>query len=310
MKELRQLQTKISPDSCVNVQFTSGTTGTPKATMLSHFGLTNCGRDTGTRIEQRKLHAKMLNNLPFFHIAGTVAIMQTCTLGSTLVLPAPHFNAELSLRALASERCNYVYGTPNMYLDMIAQQMKLKLDLPVVENAIIGAAVTPAEVVRAAKTHLNIKTMRCNFGMTETSCVGFGSVDDEDESCTFETVGHLADHAEAKIIDKNGDVVPMGEPGELCLRGYFTMLGYYGDSDKTKEVLGDDKWLKTGDQFILTKEGYGKIVGRLKEMIIRGGENVFPREIEDFLHTHPNIREVHVVSNFTICRKFFIFNFL
>lgn len=268
--------------------------------MLSHFGLVNCGRDSGTRLEQRKFHAKILSNLPFFHVAGIAALMQCCTLGSTLVLPAPHFNGEMSLRALATERCNYIYGTPNMYLDLIANQMKHKLDLPDVENAVIGAAVTPAEVVKAAKTHLKIKTIRCNFGMTETSCVGFGSVDNEDESCTYETVGHLADHAEAKIIDSNGDIVPMGEAGELCLRGYFTMMGYCGDSEKTKETLGDDGWLRTGDQFILTKDGYGKIIGRLKEMIIRGGENIFPKEIEDFLYTHPNVREVHVVSIFTI----------
>lgn len=264
--------------------------------MLSHFGLVNAGRDTGTRLEQNKIHAKILGQLPFFHVAGIMALMNTSTLGSTLVLPAPHFNGDLSLKGLATERCNYIYGTPNMYLDMVASQMKHKLDLPVVENAVVGAAVTPAEVVKQMKAHLNVKTVRCNFGMTETSCVGFGSVTGEDESCTFETVGHLADHAEAKIIDQNGDIVPIGVAGELCLRGYFVMMGYYGDAVKTKETLGDDKWLKTGDQFVLTKNGYGKIVGRLKEMIIRGGENIFPREIEDFLYTHPNVREAHVVS--------------
>lgn len=264
--------------------------------MLSHFGLVNAGIDTGTSIEQKKIEAKILCNLPFFHIAGIMALMQTCTLGSTLVLPAPHFNADLALKAQATERCNYIYGTPNMYLDLVASQLKHKLDLPVVENAVVGAAVTPAEVVKKAKEHLNIKTVRCHFAMTETSCIGFTSLTGEDEKYTHETVGHLDEHAEVKIIDLNGNIVPIGEPGELCLRGYFTMMGYHGDAEKSKETLDDHGWLKTGDQFILTKEGYGKIIGRIKEMIIRGGENIFPKEIEDFLYTHPNIREAHVVS--------------
>lgn len=222
--------------------------------------------------------------------------MHGISCGSTVVLPAPHFNGEMSVKALAKEKCNYIYGTPNMYLDMISRQKELKLKLPEVLNAVIGAAPTPKEVIFAAKKYLNIKQVRCNFGMTETSCVGFGSVTDEDEKFTYDTVGHLADHAELKIIDDEGNVVPLGQPGELCLRGYFTMMGYWGEEEKTKQTLTEDKWLKTGDQFILTKEGYGKIVGRLKEMIIRGGENIFPKEIEDFLHTHPNVQEAHVVS--------------
>lgn len=234
-----------------------------------------------------------------------MGLFHCITAGSTLILPTPHFNGEMSLKAAVKEQINTIFGTPNMYLDMIMKQKEMKLDLPRSENAVIGAAVVPAQVIKDAKKYLNIKTMRCHFGMTESSCVGFSTLNGEDEQLKYDTVGHLSDHAELKIIDKNGNVVPLGESGELCLRGYFTMMGYYGDEKKTRETLGDDGWLKTGDQFILTKEGYGKIVGRLKEMIIRGGENIFPREIEDFLHTHPNIREVHVVS----ARKNIIFHF-
>jgi medium-chain acyl-CoA ligase, mitochondrial len=263
----------------------------------------------GIRLDQGNYHAKILVNTPFFHVAGLTALMHCVTLGSTLILPTPHFNGEMSLKAHVKEQCNTIYGTPNMYIDMIVKQKEFKLDLPTSENAVIGAAVVPSKLVQDAKKYLNIKTIRCNFGMTETSCLGFGSISGEDESLKFDTVGKLADHAEAKIIDKDGNVVPIGESGELCLRGYFNMLGYYGDEVKTREVLSEDGWLKTGDQFILTKDGYGKIIGRLKEMMIRGGENIFPREIEDFLHSHPNIQEVHVVSFFSfvhILQIFFI----
>lgn len=234
--------------------------------------------------------------MPFFHVAGIISIMNTVYHGSTLVVPSPHFHAESSLKAIVEHKCDGIYATPNMYVDMVAKQKKLNLDLPDLHFSIVGAAICTPKLVKDARKYLKIKNFRSMYGMTETSASGFQSLPDEDPKLVEEYVGALVNNIEAKIVDKNGVTVPFGQPGELYLRGYCTMLGYWGDEKKTKECIDADKWLKTGDQFILYENGYAKIIGRLKEMIIRGGENLFPREIEDFLNTHPNVLESHVIG--------------
>lgn len=183
-----------------------------------------------------------------------------------------------------------------MFVDLIAKQRELEIDLPESELGNTGGAICTPKLVRDMESVLRIKKIQSVYGLTETSAVVFQSNPSDGNEKVQEFVGQVSDNIEAKVVDKDGNAVPFGVPGELCLRGYCTMLGYWNDDKKTQECLGDDKWLKTGDQFILYENGYGKVVGRLKEMIIRGGENLFPREIEDFLNTHPNILETHVIG--------------
>lgn len=158
-----------------------------------------------------------------------------------------------------------------------------------------GAICTP-KLVKDIQKQLNVKTVRSIYGLTETTAAVFQSLPDDSNDTLENSVGYISDHTEVKVIDSKGNAVPFGEPGELCVRGYMTLMDYYDDAEKTKEVLGADRWFKTGDQFVLKENGYANIVGRLKEMIIRGGENIYPREIEDFLNTHPDIEETHVIG--------------
>lgn len=183
-----------------------------------------------------------------------------------------------------------------MYVDLIARQREQKLNLPEISFALTGGSICTPKLVEDVSHFLKVKKFYSLFGLTETTGSSFQSLPEDTSEMTQEFVGCLQNNLEAKIIDENGKMVPFGQPGELCIRGYSTFLGYYKDDVKTKEIMGDDKWLKTGDQFVLHENGYAKIVGRLKEMIIRGGENIFPREIEDFLNNHPKIDETHVVG--------------
>ena len=183
-----------------------------------------------------------------------------------------------------------------MFVDLIAKQRELKLNLPEAELGNTGGAICSPKLVQDMETVLRIKKIQSVYGLTETSAVVFQTNPSDDNENVQEFVGQVSDNTEAKVVDKDGNAVPFGVPGELCIKGYCTMLGYWNDEKKTRECLGADKWLKTGDQFILYENGYAKIIGRLKEMIIRGGENLFPREIEDFLNTHPNVLETHVIG--------------
>lgn len=179
---------------------------------------------------------------------------------------------------------------------MVAKQRELSLKLPQIEFGIIGGSTITPKLIQDATKVLNIKKFRSIYGLTEGTSSVFLSQPNEDPKLVEEFVGQVCDDLEVKLIDKNGETVPFGQPGELNIRGYNTMLGYWDDEEKTREVMSNDKWLKTGDKFVLNKDGYGKFVGRLKEMIVRGGENLFPKEIEDFLNSHPNILEAHVVG--------------
>jgi medium-chain acyl-CoA ligase, mitochondrial len=192
-------------------------------------------------------------------------------------------------------------------LTLKAFQQSFRVTLKSHDTIPILIKSTP-KLIKDVENVLRVKKFRSIYGLTETTAAVFQSLADDPNDRIQESVGHLSNHMEAKVIDENGNTVPFGTPGELCLRGYSTMMGYYNDEKKTKEILGSDGWLRTGDQFVLQENGYGKVVGRLKEMIIRGGENLFPREIEDFLNTHPNILETHVVrlSNYFVNKLSFI----
>lgn len=183
-----------------------------------------------------------------------------------------------------------------MFVDLVAKQRVLNVELPEIALANTGGAIFTPKLARDVESVLKVKKLKSIYGLTESTASVFQSLPSDSNETVQEFVGHVGDNIEVKVVDTEGNTVPFGQPGELCLRGYFTMLGYWEDEVKTKETIGEDKWLKTGDQFVLYENGYGKVVGRLKEMIIRGGENLFPREIEDFLNTHPNVLEAHVIG--------------
>lgn len=183
-----------------------------------------------------------------------------------------------------------------MLVDLVAKQRQMNVDLPEIAFANSGGAICTPKLVKDVESILKVEKFRSIYGLTETTSAVFQSLSSDENSKVQEFVGRVSDHLEAKIVDKDGNAVPFGQPGELYVRGYNIMLGYWDDEKKTRDVIDADNWLRTGDQFVLNENGYGKVVGRLKEMIIRGGENLFPREIEDFLNTHPNILETHVIG--------------
>lgn len=184
-----------------------------------------------------------------------------------------------------------------MYVDLISTQKKMNYDLPKVNIANTAGAICTPKLSMDIEKYLNVDKIRSMYGLTETTSAVFQSLPHDTNESIKSTVGHISNHIEAKVIDANGNCVPFGQPGELCIRGYLNLMDYYEDEEKTKEVLGVDKWFHTGDQFVMNENGYGQIVGRIKELIIRGGENIYPKEIEDFLNTHPHVKETHVIGN-------------
>ncbi|XP_055643372.1 medium-chain acyl-CoA ligase ACSF2, mitochondrial isoform X1 [Toxorhynchites rutilus septentrionalis] len=294
---IESIQTKISPDSGTNLQFTSGTTGKPKAALMSHYGFVNNGIHIAKRNEFDLKQHRICLQVPLFHAyAMVIGVMAAITYGTTLVLPGAGYRPFESLEAIIKEKCTVIYGTPTMYVDLVNQIRQSKIQLPSVDLAVTGGATCSPKLFMDIQEALGVRQVKTVFGMTEASAVLFQSLHDDSKENVLGTVGHLTDHYEAKVVDGDGNVVPFGAPGELWVRGYGTMLGYWEDEIRTKETIDVDKWLKTGDQFVLREDGYGQIVGRLKEVIIRGGENIFPKEIEDFLNTHPAILETHCVA--------------
>lgn len=215
-----------------------------------------------------------------------------------MVFPSPHYSGEETLKAIVNENCNIFAGTPTFFVDLCAWQRKLNLKLPEIDGAYLGGAVLSPQVVKDTVETFKVKRMSSVYGLTETSSAIFVNTPEDDFKTVEEFVGIPGWGVEAKVIDRNDNTVPFGTPGELCIRTSSNMIKYWGDEEKTKEIMGDDKWLKTGDLFVLNENGYGKVVGRIKDMIIRGGENIFPMEIENHLNTHKNILEAYVVSKY------------
>ncbi|XP_058818358.1 medium-chain acyl-CoA ligase ACSF2, mitochondrial isoform X2 [Topomyia yanbarensis] len=297
LSKIESLQAYISPDSGVNIQFTSGTTGHPKAALMSHFGFVNNGIHIGYRNELGHKDHRICVQTPFFHVFGMViGIVAALNYGTTLVVPGPGFKAAESLEAIVKERCSAIYGTPTMYVDLVRQLRESNLKLPPIDLAVTGGAPCSPKLFTDIQESLGVRQVKTVFGLTESTAVMFQSLFNESKENVLETVGHLMDHYEAKVVDQDGNIVPFGASGELWVRGYGTMLGYWNDDAKTKETIDVDRWLRTGDQFQLRSDGYGKIVGRIKEMVIRGGENIYPKELEDFLITHPKVLETHCVG--------------
>ncbi|XP_069005088.1 medium-chain acyl-CoA ligase ACSF2, mitochondrial-like [Embiotoca jacksoni] len=298
-RELMDLQSKLSFDDPINIQFTSGTTGRPKAATLSHHNIVNNAYFLGLRMGYGwKPQVRVCVPVPLYHCFGSVlGGMCMAVHGVTLVFPSTGYNSCANLEAIQSERCNLVYGTPTMFTDMLGQQELHKYELSSLEAGLIGGSPCPPEIVRKLKTEMNIKEITVCYGTTENSPVTFLGFPQDNEDLKINTVGCIMSHTEAKVVDPaTGQIVPLGAPGELMIRGSCVMHGYWDEPEKTREVLSADRWYSTGDTASLNSLGYCRIEGRIKDMIIRGGENIYPAEIEEFLYRHPKVQEVQVVG--------------
>ncbi|XP_043944974.1 medium-chain acyl-CoA ligase ACSF2, mitochondrial-like [Protopterus annectens] len=298
MQQLQELQKTLSFDDPVCVQFTSGTTGKPKGVILTHHGTVNNARFIGIRLGYYWRVMRICIPVPLYHCFGTVAGgLMMGVFGATLIFSSPTFEGKAALEAIHKEKCTIIYGTTTMYIDMLSQPDFSKYDLSSLETGIIGASPVPKEIFKRIMTEMHCKELANIYGTTENSPSTFINFAKDEFRRKTETVGYIAPHTEAKIVDPiTGLIVPLNTPGEVFIRGYCNMLGYWADPEKTKEAITADRWYKTGDLGILDEFGYLKIVGRCRDMVIRGGENIYPAEIEQFLHTHPKIQEAQVVG--------------
>ncbi|XP_051244234.1 medium-chain acyl-CoA ligase ACSF2, mitochondrial-like [Dicentrarchus labrax] len=298
-KELMDLQNKLSFDDAINIQFTSGTTGSPKGATLSHHNIVNNAYFAGLRVGYGwRPQVRICVPVPMYHCFGSVlGGMNMAVHGVTLVFPATGYNSQANLEAIQNEKCNIVYGTPTMFTDMLGQQNLHKFDLSSLEAGLMGGSPCPPEIVRKMITDMNMKETTLLYGTTENSPLTFLGFPKDNEELKLNTVGCIMNHTEAKVVDPNtGEIVPLGTPGELLIRGSCVMHGYWDDPEKTSQAICEARWYRTGDTASLNSLGYCRIEGRMKDMIIRGGENIYPAEIEQFLYTHPKVQEVQVVG--------------
>jgi len=290
---LPMIDATLNPDDPINVQFTSGTTGAPKGATLSHYNIINNARFVTDRINLTEAD-RLCIPVPLYHCFGMVmGVLGAVSKGATMVFPSETFDALPTLNALSSECCTAVYGVPTMFVAMLEEMENQSLDLSSLRTGIMAGAPCPIEIMGRVNSEMNMKEVTICYGMTETSPVSFQSLVDDpiDKRCA--TVGRVHPHLEVKIVNAEGQIVPVGEQGELCTRGYSVMKGYWRDDERTRKSILDG-WMHTGDLATFDEEGFCSIVGRVKDMIIRGGENIYPRDIENYLFRHPQISEVQV----------------
>lgn len=295
--ELLEQSATLHNSDPVNIQYTSGTTGFPKGATLSHRNILNNGYFVTELIKLRAADRLCLP-VPFYHCFGMVMGNLGCiTHAATMVIPAPGFDAEATLAAIEAERCTAVYGVPTMFISMLNQPRFPDFDLSTLRTGIMAGAVCPVEVMKRCVDDMHMAEVAIAYGMTETSPVSCQTLLDDDLERRTSSIGRAHPHVEIKIIDREtGHVVERGQPGELCTRGYSVMLGYWDDEDRTNEAIDSEGWMHTGDLAVMRKDGYCNIVGRIKDMVIRGGENIYPREIEEFLYSHPDIEDAQVIG--------------
>lgn len=287
----------LEPGDPINIQYTSGTTGYPKGATLSHRNILNNGffvTETINFTDQDRLCIPV----PFYHCFGMVMGNLGCTThGATMVIPAPGFDPEVTLRAVAEERCTALYGVPTMFIAMQNHPTFADHDLTSLRTGCMAGSICPVEVMKQCISDMHMSEVSIAYGMTETSPVSTQTRADDDLDRRTATIGRVHPHVEIKVIDPTtGETVERGKPGELCTRGYSVMLGYWQDEEKTGEAIDADGWMHTGDLAEMREDGYCNIVGRIKDMVIRGGENIYPREIEEFLYSHPDIEDVQVIG--------------
>lgn len=295
--ELRKREETLEFDDAINIQYTSGTTGFPKGATLSHHNILNNGYFIGERLKLTTRDRVCLP-VPFYHCFGMVlGNLAAMTHGSCVVLPDEAFDPLACLQIVQQEGCTALYGVPTMFIAELEHPEFDNYDLSTLRTGIMAGSPCPVEVMRKVIDRMHMAEVTICYGMTETSPVSFQSHTDDDIERRVATVGAIHPHVEVKITDPaTGRIVPRDHAGELCTRGYCVMLGYWNDDDSTNQAIDQARWMHTGDLAVMREDGYVNIVGRIKDMIIRGGENVYPREIEEFLYGHPNVADVQVIG--------------
>ena len=288
---------ELSFDDPINIQYTSGTTGFPKGATLSHHNILNNGYFVGVACGYTEVD-RVCIPVPLYHCFGMVLGNLACTAhGAAMVLPAPGFEPRATLETVANERCTSLYGVPTMFIAELDLEDFAAFDLSSLRTGIMAGAPCPVEVMKRCVSDMHMEAVTIAYGMTETSPVSTQTAGDDPIDQRVGSVGRVHPHVEIKIVDAEGrSTVDRGEAGELCTRGYSVMLGYWNDPERTAEAIDTARWMHTGDLAIMDDDGYVQIVGRIKDMIIRGGENVYPREIEEFLYTHPSVADVQVIG--------------
>ena len=297
VEQLAQRSAQLRPDDAINIQYTSGTTGFPKGATLSHRNILNNGLFIGEACKYTELD-RVCIPVPFYHCFGMVLGNLACTThGSAMVIPAAGYDPAATLRAVAAERCTSLYGVPTMFIAELGEPGLADYDLSSLRTGIMAGSPCPIEVMRQVVDQMNMREVTIAYGMTETSPVSTQTSADDPLEKRVTTVGRVHPHVEIRIVDpETGETVPRGTGGEFLTRGYSVMLGYWNDEARTAEAIDSDGWMHTGDLAVMDDGGYVNIVGRIKDMIIRGGENVYPREVEEFLYTHPDIVDVQVIG--------------
>ncbi len=294
---LAERERSLSFDDPINIQYTSGTTGAPKGATLSHHNILNNGYLIGEIMAYTEKD-RIAVPVPFYHCFGMViGNLAATSHGSTVLVPGEAFDAGDTLATVAEERATSLYGVPTMFIAMLGHPDFGKTDFSTLRTGVMAGSPCPVEVMRQVREKMNMRDITICYGMTETSPVSTQTRMDDAVEKRVATVGRVHPHAEIKIVDPaTGEVVPRGSPGELCTRGYCVMLGYWNDAAATARAIDPAGWMHTGDLASMDETGYVKIVGRIKDMIIRGGDNVYPREVEEFLYTHPKVEDAQVIG--------------
>jgi fatty-acyl-CoA synthase len=296
LAELRARGASLGFDDPINIQFTSGTTGAPKGATLSHHNIVNNGFFIGERMRLTPAD-RLCIPVPLYHCFGMVLGNLACVShGAAMVYPGEGFEAQAVLETVEAERCTALHGVPTMFIAELDHPEFRRYDLSSLRTGIMAGSPCPREIMARCISDMNLREITIAYGMTETSPVSFQSATDTPEELRVGTVGTVLPYIEVKIVDETGRVVPVGTPGELLTRGYSVMLGYWGDPARTAEAIDASGWMHTGDLATIDAAGYCRITGRIKDMIIRGGENIYPREIEEFLYRHPAILDVQVIG--------------
>jgi len=293
---LHAVSATLQCDDPINIQFTSGTTGAPKGATLTHHNILNNGFFIGEAQRFTEQDCVCIP-VPLYHCFGMVLGNLACTThGAAIVYPGEGFDPLATLQAVQEERCTALYGVPTMFIAQLNHADFAKFDLTTLRTGIMAGSPCPIEVMRRAIADMHMREVTIAYGMTETSPVSFQSSTEDSIERRVSTVGRIHPHVEVKIVDSEGRIVPRGTAGELCTRGYSVMQGYWGEPERTAEAIDAARWMHTGDLAVIDEEGFCNIVGRIKDLVIRGGENIYPREVEEYLFRHPKVSEVQVVG--------------
>ncbi len=296
LEKLAATEAGLSPQDTINIQFTSGTTGNPKGAALTHYNILNNANQVarGMRFTEND---RLVIPVPMYHCFGMVLGKLACVAsGAAAIFPSDAFEPGQVLEAVQAEGATALHGVPTMFIAELEHPEFERFNLSTLRTGIMAGAPCPVEVMKKVIKRMNMSEVLICYGQTECSPVNHMTLADDPIEKRVESVGHAVPHIEVKIIDENGDIVPFGERGDICSRGYAVMKGYWGDPEKTAETVDEEGWLHSGDLGVMDEEGYVAVVGRLKDMIIRGGENIYPREIEEFLLTHPKIQDAMVIG--------------